>query len=170
MADGTVGLIANGFLPTRGSWMLDFVSVAMLAVAVVLCFSIFQVRYRKNHALHRTIQMFTAIVLALALIAFEIDVRWYTNWRELAEPSPYFESGMVHWALWIHLAFAIPTPFAWLAVILLAVTRFKEDYEAGDFNRIHRVTGRIAAALMLATAVSGWTFYYLAFVASESFR
>ena len=165
MTHGGVCLIANGFLPTRGSVMLDFVSVAMLAVAVVLCFSIYQVRYLKNHKLHRTIQLTTALVLVLALVAFEIDVRFYTDWRKLAEPSPYFESGTVHIALWIHLAFAIPTPFIWGFVIWLALTRFKENFEAADFNRFHRISGRVAAAFMLATSVTGWIFYYLAFIA-----
>ena len=165
MTHGGVCLIANGFLPTRGSVMLDFVSIVMLAEAVVLCFSIYQVRFLKNYNLHRAIQVTTALVLVLALIAFEIDVRFFTDWRKLAMPSPYFESGTVHLWLWIHLAFAIPTPFIWGLVIWLALSRFKESFSADDFNRFHRISGRIAAAFMLATAITGWIFYWLAFVA-----
>ncbi len=165
MSDFASLLLANGFLPTRGSLMLDFVSVAMLGVTAVLSFSIFQVR-SGNRDLHRFIQITTMVVLTLALIAFEIDVRFFTDWREIAKPSPYYESGWVHVSLWIHLAFAIPTPIVWVVVIWMALTRFRGGYEAADFNRFHRISGRIAASMMFMTACTGWMFYYLAFVAS----
>ena len=80
-------LLANGFLPTRASWMLDFIALAMLAVVFVLGLSIYLVRAKKNKRLHRTIQIATAVTLTIALIAFEIDVRFITKWRELAELS-----------------------------------------------------------------------------------
>ena len=159
-------MIANGFLPTRGSLMLDFFCILMCIILAALSFSIFQVRYRKNKLLHRKIQVGTAIGMVFALILFEIDVRFFTSWRELAKPSPYYESGVVNWSLAIHLIIAIPTPFVWGLVIWTALKRFKDDFDQGDFNRFHRNIGRLAAALMFATALTGWIFYYLAFVAS----
>jgi uncharacterized membrane protein YozB (DUF420 family) len=161
----TSPLIASGFLPTRGSVMLDFVAVVMLAVTAVLAFSIYQVRYRRNFRLHRNLQLTTAVLLGLSLIAFEVDVRLFTDWRELAKPSPYYESGIVHWSLAIHLCLAIPTPIVWVVVITMALRRFRHGFEQGSFNRFHRISGRIAAAMMFATALTGWTFYYLAFMA-----
>ena len=83
-------LIANGLLPTRGSLMLDLVAIAMVAVTIVLCYSIYLVRVHKKHKLHRRIQIATAITLSVALLFFELDVRLFTDWRVLAEPSPYF--------------------------------------------------------------------------------
>ena len=160
-----VQLIANGFLPTRGSFMLDLVSVAMLLVTIAMAFSFYQVRYLNNRRMHRRIQLSTVVVLAITLVAFEIDVRRFTDWKELAKPSPYYESGLVHWSLWIHLAFAIPTPLIWGVVIWMAFRRFKDDFDQGQFNKFHRISGRIAAAMMMATAITGWIFYYLAFVA-----
>lgn len=158
-------VLANGFLPTRGSWMLDFVTVAMLAVSLVLCCSIFLVRVRKNRRLHRLIQIVTAVVLALALIAFEIDVRFLTDWRALAAPSPYYESGWVQRILWIHLMFAIPTPLVWGALLIVSLKRFRSSFEQGSFNQFHRRGGWLAALLMFMTAITGWIFYYVAFVA-----
>lgn len=157
--------IANGFLPTRGSWMLDFVTVAMLLASVVLLFSITQVRYKSRKILHRNVQLVTATILALALVAFEVDVRFFTNWREIAEPSPYYNSGLVDVSLWIHLVFAIPTPVVWGVVIWMALKGFKTGFDQGAFNKTHRIGGRIAAAMLMATAITGWVFYYLAFVA-----
>lgn len=145
--------------------MLDFVAVAMLAVTVVLAVSVYIVRVKKNPSLHRTIQITTAIILILALIGFEVDVRFFTRWRELAEISPYYESGFVDRCLFVHLLFAIPTPFVWGAVIFMGLKRFKTGFEQGNVNRTHRIQGRIAAGMMVMTAVTGWFFYYVAFVA-----
>lgn len=158
-------LIANGLLPTRGSLMLDLVAIAMVAVTIVLCYSIYLVRVHKKHKLHRRIQIATAITLSVALLFFELDVRLFTDWRVLAEPSPYFESGFVQNCLYVHLFFAIPTPILWIVVIWTACRGFKDGFEKGSFNRIHRISGRIAAAFMFATAITGWIFYYTAFVA-----
>ena len=59
-------LLANGFLPTRGSWMLDFVSVVMFFVVATMAYSIYQVRVGKNKKMHRMIQIVTAFALTAA--------------------------------------------------------------------------------------------------------
>ena len=162
----TAALLGNGFLPTRASWMLDFVALAMLFVLASLTYCIYTGRPKKNPRLHRTIQIATAVILVFALVAFEIDVRFITKWRELAKVSPFYDSGVVDWSLTIHLIFAIPTPIIWGVVIVMALRRFTSNFAQGDFNRFHRISGRVAALFMVMTALTGWAFYYLAFVAS----
>lgn len=138
----------------------------MVLVLIALAVSVHQIRNKKNPQLHRLIQIITAIVLLLTLVVFEVDMQFLTDWRELAKPSPYYESGVVNWSLWIHLMFAIPTPFVWAGVIWFGLSRFGESFQVGKFNQSHRVWGRIAAGLMVMTALTGWVFYYLAFVAA----
>lgn len=145
--------------------MLDFVVLAMFGVTLVLAYSIYQVRVKKRPLWHRNIQIATAIVLTLALVAFEVDVRFVSPWRQAAEVSPFYESGWVNRWLAIHLVFAIPTPFIWGYVILSGLRRFKTGFKQGNYNRRHRILGRIAAGFMFMTAVTGWLFYYLAFIA-----
>jgi uncharacterized membrane protein YozB (DUF420 family) len=145
--------------------MLDFVALAMVGVVVALSYSIYQIRIKKRPVLHRNLQIATAIILTLALIAFEVDVRFITKWRQLAEVSPFYDSGIVSLWLNIHLLFAIPTPFVWGFVIVMGLRRFKTGFSQGAYNRTHRITGRIAAAFMFLTAITGWIFYYLAFMA-----
>ena len=157
--------MTHGFLPTRGSWTLDLVAVMMVAVVVVLAYSIYVVRYRRNFRLHRNLQVATAIALGLALVAFEIDIRFFTDWRELAKPSVYYDSGWVNWILGIHLCLAIPTPIVWGIVTWVALRRFKDSFEQGSFNRTHQFWGRVGAAMMFGTAITGWVFYCVAFVA-----
>ncbi|MFN5707735.1 MAG: DUF420 domain-containing protein, partial [Planctomycetota bacterium] len=70
-----------GFLPARGSFMLDLVCVAMVAVTVLMLLSIALARFGRQYRWHRLLQLSLAIVLLLAVLAFEIDVRFFTDWR-----------------------------------------------------------------------------------------
>lgn len=155
----------NGFLPTRGSFMLDFVVVAMFAVLAIMVVSIGLVRYRQLYQLHKLIQIVLAAVLLVTIVAFEVDLRLITkNWRELAEPSKYFASGWVDRSLWIHLAFAIPTPLLWAWVIIHGLNRFDSPPRPNEYSSQHKLLARIAAGFMFGTAITGWIFYVLAFV------
>ena len=155
---------STGFLPSRGSLMLDTVVCAMVLVLVVLAISIYLARAKGQYLAHRAIQITLAVILAVTVIAFEIDIRFFTDWRSAAEQSPYFASGLVDVSLWVHLSFAIPTPFIWAYVLFGAVRRFQPP-QPGPYSRFHRRWGWIAAVAMLMTALTGWIFYYLAFVA-----
>jgi putative membrane protein len=161
----------HGFLPTRGSFMLDFVFVALFAVVPILAGSILLVKFRGPNQgykceWHKRIQLALAVILLAAVAAFEIDMRFITkDWRSLAEASPYFASKIVDYSLWIHLCFAVPTPVLWIFVIVRALKRFPKPAAPCDYSSQHIFWGRIAAGAMMMTAVTGWTFYWLAFVA-----
>lgn len=155
----------NGFLPTRATFMLDFVFVAMFAVLPVLAFSIRLVK-RRHYGWHKRLQIALALVLLVAVTAFEIDLNLITkDWRPLAEASPYYASRWVDWSLWIHLCFAVPTPLLWIAVIVQALRKFPDPPAPNHYSRRHARWGWAATIGMTMTAVTGWVFYYLAFVA-----
>ena len=154
----------QGILPTRASLMLDVVFVAMFAVVGILALSVWVVRKTKNYSLHRKIQITSAVALAITVVAFEVDMRFFSDWREQAKFSPYYESGVVDFSLAGHLLFAIPTPFIRAFVIYRANFNFR-NVEPGEHSAWHRKWGRIAAWMMFSTAVTGWVFYMLAFVA-----
>jgi uncharacterized membrane protein YozB (DUF420 family) len=154
-----------GFLPSRGSFMLDFVFIAMFAVIPILVGSIRLVK-KRHYSWHKRIQITLAIVLLVAVTAFEIDLNFVTkNWRPLAEPSPYYAAGWVDVSLWIHLVYAVPTPFLWGIVIVQALRKFPQPVGPGEHSRQHARWGWLAAGAMALTAVTGWCFYFLAFVA-----
>jgi len=160
----------NGFLPTRGSWMLDFVFAAMFAIIPVMAWSIYLVKFRSPKQeykceRHKWIQLTLAAVLVVAVTAFEIDLNLITkNWRPLAEPSPYYATKLVDYSLWIHLCFAVPTPFLWGFVIVQALRKFPCPAAPCGYSQRHKRWGRIAAIAMFMTAATGWVFYWLAFV------
>lgn len=160
-----------GFLGTRGSLMLDVVLLAMAAVLPLLGLSIYLAR-RGNYVLHKKINLVLGIVLLVAVLAFEVDMRLFTDWEELAKDSPYFDperkwTSPAGLSLIIHLCFAVPTPLLWIYVIVQALRKFPSPPLPGSHSLSHRRTGWLAAAGMLLTAVTGSVFYYLAFVATR---
>ena len=176
----------NGFLGTRASLMLDIVFVAMFAVLVVLTISIYLVRSRRQYAWHKRLQLTLGGVLLLTLALFEIDMRLH-GWRERAAASPYYAPieqpgpllstlcikvlgqpavpGWVFLSLAIHLFFAVTTTLIWIWVIVRAVLYFPIPAKPCAHSANHKFWGWIAAVDMGLTALTGWIFYLLAFVA-----
>jgi len=170
LADSTYPGI-SGFLGSRGSFMLDVVFLAMFVVVPVLLTSIFLVRSKRNYSLHKKLQLIMASVLLVAVLLFELDIR-LNGWEQRAGPSPFFDAAN-KWtcpagiSLAIHLAFAVPTLLLWIVVVVRALRNFSHPPQPGRHSRWHARWGWIAAAGMVLTAVTGWIFYGLAFVAER---
>jgi putative membrane protein len=158
----------DGFLGTRATFMLDVVVLAMLVVLPVLAASIYLVKYRKQYALHKRLQLTLASALLVVVLLFELDMR-VNGWRDRAEASPYMGgSGSTNWvtvALAIHLCFAVTAALLWTIVIVRAVRGFPRPPAPNDHSAWHRRFAKLAAYDMLCTAITGWIFYWLAFVA-----
>lgn len=157
-----------GFLGTRGSFMLDVVVVGMLVCLPLLAYSVYAVRTGRNYILHRRLQILIALILAVAVVAFELEMRIW-GWEQRAEPSRFWVPGP--WNDWIdrslavHLCFAIPTPLLWGWVLFRAWRDFDKPPRPNSSSSFHRRWGKLAAIGLVATAVTGWAFYWAAFVA-----
>ncbi len=149
--------------------MIDVIVVAMVLVLLALAWSLYSVKYRKKYDRHKVIQLCLAGGLLILLVFFEIDIQFVENWRERADLSPYYDadtgSGLVIYALWIHLLFATTTLALWLLVILRALNQFPNPPRPNHHSADHTRWGTVAAIVMVLTAASGWVFYFLAFVA-----
>lgn len=158
----------DGFLPWRASLMLDVVFLAMFAVIPAMAVSIHLVKHHGKFQLHKRIQVTLGIVLLLAVTLFEIDMR-VNGWRVRAEASPFYAeawtAGWVNRILAIHLVFAVSSALLWIYVIVQALRKFPNPPAPCAYSPTHKRWARLAAADMTLTAVTGWTFYYLAFVA-----
>ena len=155
----------DGFLGTRATFMLDVLVIAMGVVVVVLAWSIYQVKYRRRYELHKWVQVSLGVVLLVAVIVFEVDVRLH-GWEERAAGQLGGHASPHVWiALAIHLVFAVSRhdPLAGRhhpGPAELSRTR----PQPGPHSRFHVRWARVAAIDMFITAITGWTFYYLAFV------
>jgi uncharacterized membrane protein YozB (DUF420 family) len=159
----------TGFLPWRAPFIIDVLAVAMVFVLIGLSWSLFSVKYRKAYLRHKVIQLWLAGGLLTLLVCFEIAIQCDENWRERAEASPYFDavtgSGLVIYSLWIHMIFATTTLALWLLIILRALNQFPNPPRPNQHSGYHSRWATVAAIDMVLTAVSGWAFYILAFVA-----
>ena len=119
-----------GFLPfSRSSLVLDVMALTTLAVVPLLAWSIYLVKYEKNYALHRKIQLTLAGLVLAAVVLFELEVRIY-GWRQFAEPSPFYDT-ILFPVLYVHLFFAISTPLLWIYAIVGALRRFPKPPDPG---------------------------------------
>jgi putative membrane protein len=159
----------SGFLPGRASFMLDVVVVSMLFVMLALGWSVYAVKFGKMYRSHKVVQITLSSTLLIVLVLFEADVHYLSNWMERADASPYFDaptrSGPVIYALGIHLFFAITTFSLWTFMVVRALNRFPSPPHPNQHSREHARWGRVAAIDMALTTITGWIFYWLAFVA-----
>ncbi len=68
---------------------------------------------------------------------------------------------------YIHLFFAVPTALLWIYVIVQALRKFPSPASPGEYSMRHIFWARLAAFEMTMTAITGWSFYWLAFVAEK---
>jgi hypothetical protein len=161
-ASGFPGI--DGFLGTRAPLMVDVVVLAMFAVVAVLAWSVFEVKARRRYQLHKWTQVTLGVVLLVTIILFEIDIRLH-GWEERAANAiGAHPVQAVYTALYIHLMFAISTVVLWPVTIGLALANFSNPPMPGPHSRVHVPLARVAAADMVLTAITGWIFYWLAFV------
>lgn len=144
--------------------MLDVLFLAMIAVVLVLGGSVYQVRYRQRYRLHKWIQLTLGVVLLLTVVAFEVDMRLY-GWEDRAAGAIGGHVSSTVWAaLYVHLVFAITAVVLWPVVIVLALRKFPSPPRPGAHSRTHVRWARLAAIDMVLVAITGWVFYWLAFV------
>lgn len=154
----------NGFLGTRASLMLDVVALAMVVVVAVLAWSILKARAGR-YAVHKWTQVALAAALLAVVVAFEVEIRFY-GWRDRAAGVVGGEVPRAVWnVLYVHLVFAVSSAVLWPVVVVRAMRRFPVPPAPGEHSPSHRFWARVAATDMFLTAVTGWVFYWLAFVA-----
>ncbi len=154
----------DGFLGTRAPLTIDALFVAMFFVVVVLAWSVYQVKFRRRYRLHKWTQLVLGSVLLIIVILFEIDIRMH-GWESRAAGAIGGEPASVVWiALYVHLLFAVTSVILWPTVIFLALRNFPNPPAPGPHSRIHVPLARLAAMDMVMTSLTGWAFYWLAFV------
>lgn len=154
----------DGILGTRAPLMLDLLFLAMFVVVLVLGWSVYQVKYRRRYRLHKWVQVVLGVALLTAVVIFEIDIRLH-GWEERAAGAIGGGAARDVWAmLYVHLAFAVSSVVLWPVVIIRALKKFPNPPAPAPHSASHILWARIAAIDMVLTSVTGWIFYWMAFV------
>jgi hypothetical protein len=164
--------MSHGFLGNDASFMLDFVVCALVLLVPLLAYSIWLVKVRKAYATHRNLQCLLAVILAVAVAAFEVDMRLHGGWKNIVNKDPAHprldsvELAQVQNYLYTHLVFAITTPFLWGATLWLAWKRFPDPPLPGPHSRLHKTVGWASAIDLALTSATGLWFYFSAFISN----
>ena len=162
--------MADGFLGYKASFMLDVVVCALVLIVPALLTSIYLVKVRRNFLWHRNMQLVLGGVLLATVGAFEVDLQIvHDGWENIVAkretPLSSEELESVRKLLWVHLVFAISTPFLWAATIYLALKRFPSPPAPAEHSRLHKRLGWLSTIDITLTSITGLLFYYNAFVA-----
>jgi hypothetical protein len=154
----------DGFLVTRAPLILDVLCLAMIAVLIVLACSIYLAKVRRRFEGHKKIQITLGVVLLVVIVLFEADIRLH-GWQDRAagELNGKAPAAAVT-ALYIHLCFAVSTVLLWIVTTVLALRRFSVPPLPGPHSQLHAQLGWLSAAGMALTTITGWIFYYVAFM------
>jgi uncharacterized membrane protein YozB (DUF420 family) len=68
-------------------------------------------------------------------------------------------------SLYVHLVFSISTACLWVYVVAAALRNIPLPPGPSPYSRRHIFWARLAAIDLALTAITGWVFYWLAFVA-----
>lgn len=164
-------MFRTGFLGYPTTFMLDFVVCALVLIVPVLLYSLWLVKVKRSYTIHMKLQLALGVVLLIAVASFEIDVQWvHGGWEKIVAQQPLEEAELAAkiaavkpW-LYLHLLFAVTTPFLWIATIFLALRRFGLSPVPGVHSRTHAVLGWASAVDIALTSVTGLLFYYVTFV------
>jgi uncharacterized membrane protein YozB (DUF420 family) len=102
--------------------------------------------------------------LLLVIVAFEIEVR-LRGWTQWAKASPFYD-GILFPFLYGHVALATLTTGLWILTMVKAMRHFPVPPRPGAYSPSHKRLARWAALAMFLTATTGWTFFWMAFIAA----
>ena len=159
----------DGFLGYRTSLMLDLVVCSLALVVPALVYSIYLVKFRRRYLAHRNIQLTLAVVLLLAVTAFEIDMQQVQGgWEKVVDKRlvklTTEQLQAARQVLWIHLVFAVSSPVLWATTIVLALRRMPKPPAPCAHSELHKKLGWLSTLDLTLTSITGLWFYYVAFI------
>jgi hypothetical protein len=158
----------RGFLGYNATFMLDVVVCALLGVVPTLVYSLYLVKFRRDYALHRNIQVFLGLLLLVTVGLFELDMRWHGGIEQIltyrATPLTVEQHALFKTILWIHLFFAVSTVVLWAVTLGLALKWMPNPPVPCPHSPAHKVLGWLSAVDITLTSVTGLLVYYYGFV------
>lgn len=146
----------------RAPIILTILALALFFVVPTLLWSLRQARLGK-YSVHKRTQIGTSTAIFVLLIFFEMQIPG-SDWLKQTAQSPFPEA-TIHSYLFVHKSIAISTTLVWTMTLLLALWRTPSPPRPSLHSQVHKVLGISSAVMLIITAISGWIFYWMAFIA-----
>jgi len=143
-----------GFLGTRAPFFMDFVTLIVAFLPLLVSGAISLARAKK-YKLHAFAQIFIFAFSVIVLVYFETGVRIGGGFNAFMEGSSVSHN-YAFFILVLHIAIAMITLILWFATLI----RAKRFLALG----IHKVLGRISFIGIVLTSLSGIWVYLILFV------
>lgn len=151
----------GGFLGTPAPFMMDVVVVSLIAILPVLIYSISLAKAGRIE-LHKKIQWTLSVVLLLAVLLFEVEMRLAGGIANIMEPGRYTWPYRIY--LWTHIAISILTIVIWIRTLMHASKNQLGLGASDEVKARHRRLGKLSAFTLLATSLTGLGVYAWSFL------
>jgi uncharacterized membrane protein YozB (DUF420 family) len=142
---------------------MDIVIVSLVVILPVLTWSWMTAR-KTEWAKHKKIQLWTAGLLAFAVLLFEIDMRLSGGIFEMMKGGTWEGTFTLNFSVYFHTFLSISTTIIWGWLIYKSLKRFDKEPRPNDFSKTHKRWGTVAMVGMVLTGVTGVEIYVLGFV------
>ncbi len=150
-------MMGEGFLGTRGDFIIDFVMTISGFLPALMMYAFFLAAKGRRVA-HKNMQLGLLLVVTILVVALEVDVR--TGYlQQISAMSPYHDSKTLSMLFIVHLFFAITTFVGWIWLVVKSTRIFPAPFKS--FN--HKKWGKILFADIVLTVVTGWIMYLMVF-------
>ena len=129
-----------GFLGTRADLLMDIILIAVIAVPFVCLWSMHYAQ-RQNIKRHSLIQKLTFLVILIAVVLFEINVRISGGSGSLLKGSPWSGKFFLHMLLAVHITIAVSTYGTWGWMLWKAGREHQSGRLPGGFSKYHKQIG-----------------------------
>ncbi len=156
-------MLMRGFLGTEADILMDLVILSFVIILPVLCWS-WTRAVNKQYGLHKKTQLRLGILLGVAVMLFEADLKLSGGMAELTKHSVYHGTSLLNSWIYGHTLVAILTTLIWVALIVLSLRRFDVPPRPNHFSGVHRFWGRTGMITMILTGLSAFPLYYYGFM------
>jgi uncharacterized membrane protein YozB (DUF420 family) len=150
-----------GFLGTGAPFMMDLVMIALLVINPALFWSIQQAKNGK-YELHKKVQLPLALILLIAVVLFEIEIRLAGGIVNIIGEEKY--TPLFQTVLYIHIFFSVTTTILWAITTFKAYKLYTPQGFPDHYRKTHRKMGWLGAIDLLLTTLTGFVVYYLGFL------
>ena len=157
-------MLPAGFLGTRGDILMDIVVLSFLVILPVLLIS-WRCARRANYSMHRRIQISLALLLAVVVTLFEVDLKLSGGVFALTSESSYAGTNILNSVIYGHMLVAIGSALVWVPLVIVSLKKFPNPPAPNAFGKTHRFWGVTGMLLMMASGLSALPLYYLGFAA-----